>query len=368
MPEVCRLNALENALADGAGAQVIELDGGVIAGQKVRRFQLTNPDGMRVEIMDYGATLLELSVVGDRGGRVQLNLGMTDLEQYADNPAYFGATCGRYSNRIARGRFVLDGQAVQLTCNDGRNHLHGGIEGFNRRLWQPSLLRDADQVGVRLTYTSLDGDQGYPGRLDCQVDYLLNTASELTINYRARVHGGPTAVNLTNHSYWNLAGEGSILDHEIEIAAERIVEVDAELIPTGNLLPVADTAFDFTKPRVIGTALHKVLPTGDMAKAGYDHCYVRSDAEGNAAPVLIARLRDPASSRIMEVLTDQPGLQFYVGSYLDGSEACGGHQQYAGLALECQQLPDAPNQPGFPDVVLRDDEIYQQRTIYRFMS
>ncbi len=347
---------------------VSELAPASITGLEVRRFQLSNADGMCAEVMNYGATLLALSVNDARDGRVQLNLDMPDLAKYADNPAYFGATCGRFSNRIARGRFELAGQSVQLTCNDGRNHLHGGVEGFNCRLWQPSLIREADQVGVRFRYSSPDGDQGYPGRLDCQVDYLLNQASELTISYLAQVHGGPTVVNLTNHSYWNLAGKGSVLGHEIEIVADRIVEVDDELIPTGKLIPVADSPFDFTRPGVVGAGIAQVMPTGDADHAGYDHCYVRSSASGEPVPELIARLRDPGSGRIMEVFTDQPGLQFYVGSYLDGAANCGGHLQYAGLALECQQLPDSPNQPDFPDVVLHDNDCYQQRTTYRFLT
>jgi aldose 1-epimerase len=350
------------------GLKAVELASSAIAGQSIRRFELRNSAGMQVQIMDYGATLLLLAVPDDRGDLVQLNLSMSDLEQYADNPAYFGATCGRFSNRIARGRLRLDDRDLQLSCNDGRNHLHGGVEGFNKRLWQSSLLRDSDQVGVRLQLTSPDGDQGYPGSLECQVDYLLNDDSELTINYLARVEGGPTVVNLTNHSYWNLSDGGPVLDHELEIVADRVVEVDDELIPTGKLIPVRGSPLDFTRSRTVGTAVHQVLPTGDPDRAGYDHCYVHTVPTQPPVPGIIARLRDPDSGRVMEVLTDQPGLQLYVGSYLDGSAACGGYPQYSGLALECQQLPDAPNQPVFPHAVLRDEEIYRQQTVYRFYT
>ena len=338
-----------------------------IDGRNVRRFELSNNAGVTVELMEYGATLLRFCVPDTDADVIQLNLGMADLAAYQHNPAHFGSICGRSANRIAGAGFSLDGREYRLDQNVGNDHLHGGSGGFSHRLWRGEPLIDADTVGVRFCYTSADGENGYPGVLDCQVDYQLNAASELSISYEARVRGGPTVVNLTHHSYWNLAGTGTIENHELMLAAQQIVEVNEQLIPTGALLSVADTVFDFTSPRRIGEGIPQVLPTGDPMTAGYDHCFVNPERRRDEnALSLVATLSDPRSGRSLKVSTDQPGLQCYVGSYLDGSDAVGGHCQYAGVALECQQLPDAPNQPTFPSTVLHDGEIYRQQSIYHY--
>jgi aldose 1-epimerase len=323
-----------------------------IDAQTVRRFELTNRRGMSVVLMEYGATLLSVCVPDSRGEQIQINLGLQDLQQYRNNPAYLGGTCGRFA-----------------TTNDGNQHLHGGTQGFNKKLWRARMRSGDDLVAVCFEYTSADGEEGYPGELLCRVEYSLNDLSELAIRYEAEVKGGPTVVNLTNHSYWNLAGSGSVLGHCIEIPGSSIVAVDQELIPTGEIKPVAASAFDFTSPREIGERISEVaLDSNDPTRVGYDHCYLVDANIGVRAisPVLAARLTDPVSGRSMEVLTDQPGLQFYTGVYLDGSQEVGGHQPYAGLCLECQQLPDAPNQPAFPSAVLNEGETYRQTTVHRF--
>jgi len=256
-----------------------------------------------------------------------------------------------------------------LATNDGKHHLHGGTQGFNRRLWRARTRSTDDEVAVCFEYTSADGEEGYPGELFCTVEYSLNDASELTIRYAAQVKGSPSVVSLTNHSYWNLAGSGSILGHEIEIPGDSIVAVDQELIPTGELKPVSGSAFDFTSPREIGGRIGEVaLDLTDATRVGYDHCYLIDENIGvtGASPILAARLSDPISGRTMEVFTDQPGLQFYTGVYLDGGADVGGHEPYAGLCLECQQLPDAPNQATFPNAVLNEGETYRQTTVHRF--
>ena len=358
-----------HCLPSGAELRVEELASSHIDNQTVRCFELTNRRGMTVELMEYGATLLSVCVPDSHGKQIQLNLDLQDRQQYRNNPAYLGATCGRFANRIARGQFELAGSRYQLATNDGNQHLHGGAEGFNRKLWRAQMLSGDDQVAVRFEYTSADGEEGYPGELLCRVDYALNDASELTIRYEAEVIGGPTVVSLTNHSYWNLAGSGSILGHEIEIPGNSIVAIDHELIPTGEIKPVAGSAFDFSSPREIGERMSEVaLDPNDPTRVGYDHCYLIDKNIGvtDANPVLAARLTDHVSGRTLEVFTDQPGLQLYTGVYLDGSAEVGGHEAYAGLCLECQQLPDAPNQATFPSAALNEGETYRQTTVHRF--
>lgn len=353
----------------GPELHIEELASCHIDAQTVRRFELTNRLGMAVVLMEYGATLLSVCVPDSRGEQIQINLGLQDLQQYRNNPAYLGGTCGRFANRIAGGQFELAGRRYQLATNDGNQHLHGGTQGFNKKLWRARMRSGDDEVAVCFEYTSADGEEGYPGELLCRVEYSLNDSSELAIRYEAEVKGGPTVVNLTNHSYWNLAGSGSVLGHCIEIPGSSIVAVDQALIPTGEIKPVAASAFDFTSPREIGERIGEVaLDLNDSSRVGYDHCYLIDENIGviDGSPVLAARLTDPVSGRAMEVFTDQPGLQFYTGVYLDGSVEVSGHGPYAGLCLECQQLPDAPNQPTFPSAVLNEGETYHQSTVHRF--
>ncbi|MDA1074196.1 MAG: galactose mutarotase [Proteobacteria bacterium] len=347
----------------------MELPSCSIHDQTVRCFRLTNRQAMSVELMEYGATIVKVAIPDKSGELVQINLGLPDPQSYATNPAHFGGTCGRYANRISQGRFELDGRPYQLNLNDGAHHLHGGITGFDSRHWRATPMSGEEYVGVRMEYTSPDGEEGYPGTLRCLVEFTLNQASVLTIHYQARVEGVPTVVNLTNHSYWNLAGSGSILGHLLEIPGRSILEVNQDTIPTGLIRSVTDTAFDFASPRQIASHPNDLpLAVNDVTKRGFDHCYLveRSVDPEQSDLILAARLTDPVSRRVMDVMTDQPGVQFYTGTYLDGTESVGHFDQYAGLCLECQQFPDAPNHPTFPDVVLKPGETYRQTSSYGF--
>ncbi|SFU83527.1 aldose epimerase family protein [Pseudoduganella namucuonensis] len=336
-------------------------------GVAVSLYTLTNAAGMTVKITNYGGIVTELHVP-DRDGRLaDVTHGFDSVEPYCGDVPYFGALIGRYGNRIAGGRFELDGETVQLDVNNGANHLHGGALGFHKRVWSARPSVGADAACLTLAYLSKDGEQGYPGNLQVEVVYELNNANELRVRYRATTDK-PTLCNLTQHAYFNLAGEGDILGHELKIYADRYTPIDAASIPLGELSEVAGTPFDFRNKRKIGERIDaddQQLRNG----LGYDHNWVlNKPAPGLLA--LAAKLRDPASGRVMELYTREPGLQFYSGNFLDGTlKGKGrGYGHRSGLCLEPQHYPDSPNNPSWPSTVLRPGETYSTESLYRFSA
>jgi aldose 1-epimerase len=336
-------------------------------GAQIDLFTLTNVNGVEVRAMSYGATIVSLRVP-DRSGQLgDVVLGFDTFDEYvAKKPPYFGAIVGRYGNRIAKGRFTLDGKAYQLATNNGPNHLHGGVKGFDKLVWNSEPFERDGNVGVAYTVTSPDGDEGYPGTLNARVTYMLSATNELTVDYEATTDKA-TPINLTQHSYFNLAGEGSgdILGHVLTLDADRYTPVDAGLIPTGEMATVDGTPFDFRKPTAIGARIdadHQQLQYGK----GYDHNWVLN---GDSGLRHAARLVDPKSGRTLDVSTTEPGLQFYAGNFLDGTIAGkSGHvyQRRGGLCLETQHFPDSPNHANFPSAILRPGQRYQSRTVFTF--
>lgn len=338
-------------------------------GRPVHLYTLTNAGGMEVNVTDYGATLVSL-VVPDRNGKpADVILGYDTLEDYVAGNYYFGCIVGRYANRIARGKFWLNGTEYRLAINDGDNHLHGGRGGFDKVVWRAQAFEDSGDIGVRLSYLSPDGEEGYPGNLVCIVIYSLSAANELRIDYHATTDK-PSIVNLTNHAYFNLAGAGSgqILGHELLICADRFTPVDSSQIPTGELKSVAGTPFDFNRPTAIGARIHHDDAQLIFGK-GYDHNWVlRRDSAGLS---LAASAYERRSGRRLEVYTTQPGLQFYSGNFLDNRIAAKAGQIYnhrGGFCLETQHFPDSPNQPAFPSVVHQPGSPYEHTTIYKFAA
>lgn len=332
-------------------------------GAAVTQFTLTNAHGMVAKILDYGGIITELHAPDREGRLADVVLGFDTLEPYCSDSPYFGALIGRYGNRIANGQFTLDGARVQLPVNNGRHHLHGGPGGFDRVLWQATI----DGASLRLSYRSVDGEMGYPGNLDVTVVYLLSDDNELVVRFHA-VTDKATPVNLTQHSYFNLAGDGDILGHRLSIDADSVVAIDSESIPTGDLAPVAGTPFDFRLPRQIGERIgqpHEQLRHG----SGYDHNFVLRKPEGTALR-MAARVSEPTSGRILELWTQEPGVQFYSGNFLDGSLVGKGRNygHRSGLCLEPQHFPDSPNQPQFPNVILRPGQVYHTESRFRFLT
>ncbi len=340
-------------------------------GREIELFTLSNRPGAVVEIITYGGIVVALRVPDRAGVLGDVVLGYPSLDGYlADNRPYFGALVGRYGNRIAGGRFVLDGQAFTLARNNGENHLHGGILGFDKAVWTGKPILGSDRAAVELRYLSRDGEEGYPGNLSVQVTYALTDENALQIDYLATADRR-TVCNLTHHGYFNLdgAGRGDILGHRLYIEADRFTPVDRGLIPTGELRPVKDTPMDFTQARLIGERIE--AHDEQLAFAGgYDHNFVLR-RKGGAAPSLAARVEGASSGRAMEVLTTEPALQFYSGNFLDGTIKGKGGLVYArrsGLCLETQHYPDSPNQPAFPSTVLGPGETYRTTTVYRFSA
>ncbi len=342
------------------------------SGDSVDLYTLTNENGMRMEVTNYGGIITSLHVPG-RDGMEDVVLGFDTLggylsDAYAASSPYFGALIGRYGNRIDGAQFSLNGRTYPLDANNGPNHLHGGEPGFDEQVWHAEPVERADSVGLVLRYTSPDGEEGYPGRLDVEVTYTLTADNALTIDYRATTTKA-TPVNLTQHSYFNLDGEGdgTILDHELTIDAEAFTPVDSTLIPTGEFRPVAGTPFDFREATPIGARIdqdNRQLGIG----GGYDHNFVLARQDRDSLR-RAARVYDPDSGREMTVLTTEPGLQFYSGNFLDGSlvgKRGNAYPQHAGFALETQYFPDSPNQPDFPSTILRPGETYHSKTVYQF--
>jgi aldose 1-epimerase len=338
-------------------------------GQTVEQYTLSNANGMVVRLITYGAIVVSLEAPDSKGNRADVVLGYDTLEGYVKDNAYFGAIAGRYANRIAGGRFTLGKREYVLATNNGPNHLHGGLKGFNKVVWDGGPVAESHRAGVRFTYLSKDGEEGYPGNLQVSVTYWLTNEDELRIEYEAHTDK-PTPVNLTHHGYFNLAGHnaGSILGHELMINADRFTPVDATLIPTGELRPVEGTPMDFRTPIPIGARIHEPYEQLLYGR-GYDHNWVLN--RGDKPLTLAARVCEPVSGRVMEVYTTEPGLQFYCGNFLDGTNVGKGGHPYAhrsGFCLETQHFPDSPNHPDFPNTILKPGETYTQTTVYRFLT
>lgn len=333
--------------------------GKTAAGQEVQLFTVTNDQGLEMQLIDYGATMTSLKMP-DRAGKIDnIILTCPDISGFEKCKSYFGCTVGRYCNRIARGKFTLDAREYTLATNNGPNHLHGGTVGFDKAIWLSEVIAEPNAAGVRFKHTSPDGQEGYPGTVNVVAEYRLNNDSELTMDFFAETDAA-THVNLTNHNYWNLtgAGKGKILQHKLQINADKYLPVDDTMIPTGVIQAVEGTPLDFRESQEIGLRIESLTAT---AAKGYDHCYVLRSAGPEVA--WAATLMDPASGRTMTISTNQPGLQFYSGNFLDGSEGSGGYQQNDALCLETQYFPDSPNRQEFPSSVLRPGQKYYHRTV-----
>ncbi|WP_058049308.1 aldose epimerase family protein [Janthinobacterium sp. Ant5-2-1] len=347
---------------------VTQLPFGILPdGQHVSVFTLTNRHGMQVKVLDFGAIISEIHVPDRNGSFADVVLGFDRIEPYLHNSAFLGAVIGRFGNRIAEGRFSLDGKDYQLAVNNPPNHLHGGNQGFHQVMWQAAPFTRDDAVGITFTRSSPHGEDGYPGKLDVTVVYELDNDNALHLRYHA-VTDQATPINLTNHSYFNLAGQGDILGHELSIDADRYLPVDAGSIPTGELADVSGTPFDLRQSTVIGSSIalpHEQLRIG----RGYDHNFVLNKQADHGLN-LAATVREPQSGRVMQAYTQEPGIQFYSGNFLDGSQQ--GKQGaicYRGaLCLETQHFPDSPNQSHFPNTILRPGQVYQTQTVYRFSA
>ena len=343
---------------------------GLIDGQPVQLHTLTNARGMEVSVSEFGATLTSIRVPDIQGRLGEVTLGLRSLEDYVAGNPFLGSTVGRYANRLANGQLTIDGRTIALAQNNNGNHLHGGLRGFDKRVWKSEAIRTADASAVRFTTVSPDGEEGYPGTLIVTVTYTLTDhADELTIDFAATTDA-PTACNLTNHVFFNLAGQGSILDHHVTLRSDRLVPVTAALIPTGEFMDVTNTPFDFRRPHAIGERIgapHDQLRRG----RGYDHCY---DLGTDKSLKSAAFVTEASSGRTLEVLTDAPGLQLYTGNFLTGTVQGRWPKPFAfrqGFCLEPGLFPDSPNQPafhrlGYPSGILRPGEQYAQKLVFRF--
>jgi len=335
------------------------LFGKLRSGAAVELFTLTNKNGIVVKVTNHGATITEIHTPDREGKPGDIVLGFATLEDYLGTHPYLGSTVGRYANRIALGRFTLDGKSYKLAKNDGANCLHGGLRGFDKALWKATVLKG---VAVQFDHSSPDNDEGFPGKLDVSVVFSLSDRNELTLDYTAKTNK-PTPVSLTNHTYFNLACGGDIKAHKLILASDFYTPVNADLIPTGEIRSVVKTALDFTKPVPIGARFTKL----GGKPLGYDHNFVLRS--GGRELAIAARVTDPKTGRVLELCTTEPALQFYTGNFLDGSLTGKGgvnYKQHTGFCLEPQRYPDSPNQPHFPNSILRPGETYRQTTTYRF--
>jgi aldose 1-epimerase len=336
-------------------------------GQAVDLYTLRNQSGVEARIMTYGGIVVSLKVPDKNGKLGDVVLGYDNLDAYVKNSPYFGALIGRYGNRIAKGHFTLDGTAYTLATNNYPNALHGGLKGFDKRVWSASTHDTSDGQQLILNYLSKDGEEGYPGNLKVTATYTLMRDNALRLEYEASTDKD-TVINLTQHSYFNLSGQGDILNHRVEIQADKFTPVDATLIPNGELRPVDNTPFDFRTPTAIGA---RIGQDDEQLKfgGGYDHNWVIKKELGKLE--LMARVTDPASGRVLEVLSTEPGLQFYSGNFLDGTITGKGgwvYQHRAALTMEPQHYPDSPNQPDFPTTELKPGQVYHNTIIYRFAT
>ena len=338
----------------------------LVDGKPIETFTLTNAAGVQVTAMTYGGIITSWLVPDRNGSFADIVLGYDDPAAYVkDNSPYFGALVGRYGNRIGGARFVLDRRTYTLAANNGPNHLHGGARGFDKRLWQGEAVRGGKGAAVAFSRTSPDGEEGYPGNLKVRVTYTLTDANELAVAYEATTDKA-TPVNLTQHTYFNLAGQGNgdILAHELRINADRYTPVDSGLIPTGELAPVDKTPFDFRQPTPIGARIRSEHPQMTIGR-GYDHNWVLSRSAAGLSPA--ADVYEPGSGRTLQVRTTEPGLQFYTGNFLDGTitgKAGRVYRERYGFCLETQHFPDSPNHPSFPSTTLRPGQTYRSRTVF----
>jgi len=357
-----------SCLAQAASSSVdVETWGKTPAGEKVKLYTLRNASGMEAKITNYGGIIVSLKVVDKKGQFADVVLGFDTLEAYIAKNPFFGALTGRYANRIGGAKFKIGSQEYQVTANSGKNHIHGGKVGFDKKVWSASDFRKGDVVGVEMTYTSADGEEGFPGKLQCTVTYTLTKDNALEIKYRA-TSDKSTVINLTNHSYFNLAGEGSgdVLGHELMIPTTQYTPTDDALIPTGEIESVVGTPLEFTAPIKIGARIgadFKPLIQG----MGYDHNYVLPAGYDMRTAAMV---RDPKSGRVMTVTTTEPGVQLYTGNHLKDVPGKSGHvyKTRHGFCLETQHFPDSPNKPGFPSVVLHPGDVFQSTTNYQFTT
>jgi len=355
-----------------ASDQDVAVYGKLADGREAKIFTLTNAKGMVAKVSEYGAILVSLEVPDAKGVKADVTLGYDTLAGWLTNTSYFGSTVGRFGNRIAHGRFTLDGKEYALATNDHPGdipcHLHGGVKGFDKVLWSGTPVRKAGACGVALSYVSKDGEEGYPGNLSVKVTYWLTDANELVWEAEATTDK-PTVINMAHHTYWNLSGDPTkpITNHELMLAADSYLPTDKGLIPTGEIAKVEGTPMDFRTPAAIGARVNADFQAIKFG-GGYDHCWVLRPGAGVR---LAARVKDPVSGRTMEILTDQPGIQFYCGNFLNGAAAGKQGVKYqfrTGLCLETENFPDAPNRASFPSAVLRPGQTYRHTLIHRFTN
>ncbi|UCC22332.1 MAG: galactose mutarotase [Planctomycetota bacterium] len=331
-------------------------------GESVDLYTLTNSNGLKAQIMTYGGIVTTLHVPDRNGQLGDIVSGYDTLDEYIKENPYFGALIGRCGNRIGKGKFTLNGVEYTLATNNGPNHLHGGIKGFDKVVWDAEQMETDEGPALKLNYLSKDGEEGYPGNLNCTVIYTLTNNDELKVSYEAETDKD-TVVNLTHHSYFNLAGHdsGDILGHELMLNADNYTAVDEDLIPTGQIKPVKGTPMDFTKPMAVGARI-------DQVEGGYDHNFVLNSSDGSLA--LAASVYEPKTGRVMGISTTEPGIQFYSGNFLDGSLKGKGavYNKHNAFCLETQHFPDAPNKPDFPSIVLKPGEKYTHLTVHKFSS
>lgn len=335
-------------------------------GKNVVMYTLKNAKGLTVKVLNFGGVIYSFEVPDKDGKMVNVSANFEKVDEYETKRPYFGSLVGRFGNRIAKGKFTLDGKEYTLPINNGENALHGGLKGFDQKIWDVVPFWTADSSGLRMNYVSKDGEEGYPGTLRCEVIYELNDQNEWKMKYTATTDK-PTVLNLTNHTFWNLAGaqSGTILDHELTLNADHVLPTDAGLIPTRELMKVEGTPYDFRQAHKIGERIGEIKEP--QFAGGYDHCFVLNQKTPNQM-VFCAKVKDPASGRVMEIQTTQPAVQFYSSNFMDGSTEAFGHkyEKYSALCLETQHYPNSPNEPKFPSTVLRPGQVYQQTTIHKF--
>ena len=335
-------------------------------GQEITAWTLKNANGLVAVILDFGGVLYEMKTPDRDGNFANISCNYPTIPEYQEIRPYFGSLVGRYGNRIAKGKFTIDGQEYSVPCNNDENALHGGLKGFDQVIWDAEPFSAENEIGLKLTYTAKDGEEGYPGNLSVIVTYTLNNNNELIIDYTATTDKA-TPINLTNHTFWNLGGftSGSILDHELQLSADRYLPTDGGLIPTGEVASVEGTPLDFRTAKTIGQDIAKVVEP--QFNGGYDHCLVLPEKKAGELS-FCALASDPKSGRTMKISTTEPAVQFYSGNFLDGSTGVGDYKynkQFA-FCLETQHYPDSPNQPAFPNTILRPGETYRHTTIHKF--
>ena len=336
-------------------------------GDEVDQFILSTKKGMEISVITYGGIITSWTAADKNGDYRDIALGYNTLAEYEAETPYFGALIGRYGNRIAKGKFSIDGEAYTLAVNNGENHLHGGLKGFDKVVWDAKTIVNDSTASLELSYLSIDMEEGYPGNLQTKVTYTLNNNDELSVKYEAKTDK-PTIVNLTQHSYFNLTADFNqpVLDHELVIKADSFLPVDSTLIPTGEFRNVAETPFDFRSPKAIGKQIN--AENIQMKNGlGYDHCWVLNDQEKGVR--FVASAYEPVSGRLLEIFSDEPGIQFYSGNFLDGtlpSKNQGTYQHRTGFCLETQHFPNSPNEPSFPTTILKPGETFTSETWFQF--